>query len=102
MKILKPGKVEMRKFVCEKCGCEFVAYPDDKSFEYPDHIKCPQAGCDWYVLDTGGEPYEEPMQDDDYERLTKLIEDWRDGLAENFPSLLSDYLIANGVTFREE
>lgn len=43
-----------------------------------------------------------PQQDDDYERLTKLIEGWRDGLAENFPSLLSDYLIANGVTFREE
>lgn len=25
MKILKPGKVEMRKFVCGECGCVFVA-----------------------------------------------------------------------------
>ena len=52
----------------------------------------------WKEMDGG----QAPQQDDDYERLTKLIEDWREGLAENFPSLLSDYLIANGVTFREE
>lgn len=25
MKILKPGKVEQRKFICQKCGCVFVA-----------------------------------------------------------------------------
>lgn len=27
--ILKPGKVERRKFVCSRCGCEFVAGPQD-------------------------------------------------------------------------
>ena len=29
MKILKPGNQAQRKFICENCGCEFVADIDE-------------------------------------------------------------------------
>ena len=74
MKILKPGKVEQRKFVCPKCGCEFVAGRGEQDTRYQFHYKCPQEGCGWYVLDTGSEPYEEPTQDKSPERKTPVMD----------------------------
>lgn len=59
MKILKPGKVEMRKFVCPDCGCVFVA---SRLLDVRDGdcVACPQGGC-YHMLRWGnGEPYEEP------------------------------------------
>ncbi len=59
MKILKPGKVEMRKFVCPDCGCVFVADESDLHFTPIEaKIKCP---CCWLEQKwMRGEPYEEP------------------------------------------
>lgn len=59
MKILKPGKVELRRFTCHKCGCEFVAAAGERCGA---HAKCPQ-GCGELILWKYGEHYEEPVRD---------------------------------------
>lgn len=59
MKILKPGKVEMRRFVCPNCGCEFLANEMDCEDGY---VKCPQEGCDYNSKYSRGIPYEEPTE----------------------------------------
>ncbi len=100
MKILKPGKVEMRKFVCEKCGCVFVAAPDD-AYWVDQSVKCPQEGCAASVAWDDGEPYEEPAEglQTDRERLMQLLQEAR---TKHLMKEVVDYLIANGVTFREK
>lgn len=101
MKILKPGKVEQRKFVCPLCECEFVAGNGELVYKlrlsncrFAEIMCCPYCGKEmsWEI----GEPYEEPTL---YERemLARLIEASR-----SFSSSTAKaaYLIANGVTFR--
>lgn len=100
MKILKPGKVEQRKFVCPECGCVFVS-PRSQAFQEGNMwgVICPQDGCGYDFADNG-EPYEEPTQSDEA-LLADLIHSSR---AVDFDTAikLSPWLIANGVTFREE
>lgn len=57
MKILKPGKVEQRKFVCERCECVFVA----SYFEADlcDYIICPEKKCRHGMFWSHGELYDE-------------------------------------------
>lgn len=66
MKILKPGKVEQRKFVCPDCECEFVVgeYEETVYWDGDDCIAtCPV--CRENLLWCDGEPYEEPTQSDE-------------------------------------
>lgn len=99
MKILKPGKVERRKFVCQCCGCIFVAMPDDCEFAIPNTLCCPQEGCDAVTEWNSGEPYEEPTLTLELkERLYGIL------LTANpnaTTTELTDLLFENGVTFRE-
>lgn len=103
MKILKPGKDEMRKFVCPWCGCIFVAAENelekDGVFGTYSTI-CPNLECGEHI-ESHGEPYEEPTQSDK-ERLIKLLREWRRSRSEEFPVSCANYLIANGVTFKED
>lgn len=102
MKILKPGKVEMRKFVCHCCGCEFTAALSEAMFDRDAEdtiIGCPQTGCTALQLWKCGEPYEEPTPTQtDRERLAQLLVETTQFC--NFGEK-ADHLIANGVTFRE-
>lgn len=94
MKILKPGKVEMRKFVCEKCGCIFVANEyEHASLCLNDSVGCPT--CYGRSAWEKGEPYEEPTQDD-RKRLENLLENSPMGM-----EATTEYLLSHGVTFRE-
>ena len=102
MKILKPGKVEQRKFVCPSCGCVFVADRTDVRYSVgTDYVVCPCCGTSRNLTWKYGEPYEELMQDD-RKRLEALISEtpdvtvWPDAL-----NKIVKHLIANGVTFRE-
>ena len=97
MKILKPGKVEQRKFTCSRCGCVFVADTTE-----PDGSRCLRCPTCAVMLGWGtGGPYEEPMQDKapDLKRLSDLA---RLGMNScNDYGSFAEYLIAHGVTFRE-
>lgn len=101
MKILKPGKVGQRKFVCPRCGCEFAATCTE--IEEGVYVRCPQDGCRYGGLEWGdGEPYEEPTQDADViEQLADLI---YDGCVTDGGTAweLAKHLIAHSVIFREE
>ena len=61
MKILKHGSLDKRKFVCDVCGCEFVAETGEYTITKASGITlwysiyCPY--CDSYV--DKSEPYEE-------------------------------------------
>lgn len=97
MKILKHGNVEQRKFVCKKCGCEFVAGTSDITWhqcEYnKDAVECP---CGRLVAWDNGEPYEEPTPtQDDRERLENLL-----GNSPMGTEATTEYLLSHGVTFR--
>lgn len=71
MKILKPGKVEMKRFVCPACECEFEAGASDTSYSLGYYVLCPCCNNKlWWIV---GEPYEEPVQDD-RERLMALLD----------------------------
>lgn len=104
MKILKPDKVAQRKFVCPNCKCEFVA--DDGDVITLQHVQtvfvcCPT--CTFTQQWDNGEPYGEPKPTQtDRERLAQLIGETPDVMV--WPDArrkITDYLIANGVTFRE-
>lgn len=105
MKILKPGKVEQRKFVCCCCGCEFIAAASELEFdaEIDDEIMpCPQSGCGCRLVWEYGEPYEEPTPTQaDRERLIRLLQEARTKHLTHLTKEVVDYLIENGVTFRE-
>lgn len=98
MKILKPGKVKLRKFVCAACGCEFTAF---KLLDVRDGdcVACPQDGCYHMLRWDNGEPYEEPTQTDSRQKLIFLIKNFRATNLET-ADCEADFLIANGVTFR--
>ncbi len=102
MKILKPGKVEQRKFVCADCGCVFVAHENDKAyFRLIENaaVRCPTCGTSrrWDC----GEPYEEPTPTQtDRERLIEVLhKHW--AMDDEFADRVAYTLIAHGVTFRE-
>lgn len=102
MKILKPGRVEQRKFVCPDCGCEFAVGEGEETVYWDDNdciATCPM--CRERLLWRDGEPYEEPTQSDE-ERLVKLLREWRHNRSEEFAVSCANYLIAHGVTFRED
>lgn len=99
MKILKPGKVETRKFVCPDCGCEFICGECDEAISWHEAdmiIICPT--CKESLLWEKGEPYEEPAPTQtDRERLYGIL------LTANpiaTTSELTNLLIEHGVTFR--
>ncbi len=100
MKILKPGKVEQRKFVCPNCECEFVIYKSeamramDLEAKYHYWAQCP---CRDQIAWDSGEPYEEltPTQTD-RERLESLLANSPMGT-----EAATEYLLSHGVTFRE-
>lgn len=97
MKILKPGKVEMRKFVCLYCGCVLVA--DEMEVDGSGQMRCPT--CEATLYWGNGEPYEEPTHTQtDRERLDGLMCDLfnREPISRE---CIVEYLINNGVTFRE-
>ncbi len=100
MKILKPGKVEQRKFVCPKCGCIFVASTADITWhqtEYnKDGVDCP---CGRVVPWDSGEPYEEPTPDV-IERLADLIYESCNTDAGTAWEI-AKHQLEHGVTFRE-
>lgn len=112
MKILKPGKIEQRKFVCNKCGCVFVATEQEKYLAHDDYyqpwmeVQCP---CGVPVEWDNGEPYEEPtptQELDEVQKLMKVIEKFNGDLSRISYSNVAlirfcKHLIANGVTFRE-
>lgn len=107
MKILKPGKFEMRKFVCTKCGCIFVANDAEKYF-----LRRLDGSGKWVVVDcvcgvaipwADAEPYEEPTQDTeaDAKKIVAIAQQWlRDDRTASLWRF-ADKLIDNGVTFRE-
>lgn len=102
MKILKPGKVERRKFVCPNCECEFVIYKSetmrymDLETHYNYWAQCP---CRDQIAWDKGEPYEEPMPTQtDKERLIALLDEMDIRQTEK----LANFLVDNGVTFRED
>ena len=107
MKILKPGKVEQRKFVCPKCGCEFVAENTEASVW--GYVTCPQEKCLTLIHWKNREPYEEPTPTqtlDEVQKLMKVIEEFKGDLSRIDYSNVAlirfcKHLIANGVTFRE-
>lgn len=105
MKILKPGKVEQRKFECPKCGCVYVANDTEITYirlDGIDYVYCPT--CNQSHEWDKGEPYGEPTQEDDLWRLASLVHDAPQKHANSWPEaaeLIARYLIENGVTFRE-
>lgn len=109
MKVLKPGKVEQRKFVCVQCGCEFTAMPDDCEFALPNTLHCPQKGCDGFVGWDAGKLYEEPapkQTEKEIQKLAKITEEFlNDNVRISYSEMdlvcFAKYLISNGVTFRE-
>lgn len=62
MKILKPGKVEQREFVCPRCRCEFLATEQEKYLAHDDYyqswmeVQCP---CGLAIKWERGKPYKE-------------------------------------------
>lgn len=102
MKILKPGKVEMRMFVCPSCGCIFIASDTDLEHDgYGKWAICPQEGCErnFIVHPDDGEPYKEPTPTQtDSERLARILFAMP---AMDDCNSMADYLIQHGVTFRE-
>lgn len=100
MKILKPGKVEQRKLTCPMCECAFVCGEYEYTFWDEDSllVTCPCCHDDmpFYC----GEPYEEPTQEDSRQKLIFLIKNFRATNLET-ADCEADFLIANGVTFRE-
>lgn len=61
MKILKPGKVEMRRFVCPTCDCIFVADKTETKYSLgTDYVVCPFCENDRELTWKYGKPYEEP------------------------------------------
>lgn len=76
MKILKPGKVDLRKFVCPRCRCLFVASCYETKLGDGRWACCPHCGKTNKWID--GEPYEEPT-----------------------PTGEMEYLLSRGVIFRE-
>lgn len=99
MKILKPGKVEQRKFECERCGCVFVASYFEA--DLGDFIICPEKKCRQGMFWLHGELCDESEQDteSDKERLIGLI--FGDGEREDVKDT-ADRLLVHGVTFRED
>lgn len=93
MKILKPGRIEMRKFVCPRCGCVFVA-PRSLAFQEGNDwgVICPQEGC-YYDFAGPGAPYEEPTQDDEERIYGILLTAKPQATTEE----LAKHLIAHGV-----
>ena len=78
MKILKHGDLKPRKFICERCKCEFVA---DKSEYSEDNIytthptlttTCPCCNHKIVVMHDRAPVYEEECQDTFYELMNKL------------------------------
>lgn len=104
MKILKHGKVEVRKFVCPKCGCVFLA--DSTNVRYSVgtyYVVCPCCETGRNLTWKYGEPYEEPAPTQTYrDRLAKLLFDFMPMCNVGHYDLAADNLIANGVTFRED
>lgn len=104
MKILKPGKVETRKFVCPDCGCEFICGECDEAISWHEAdmiIICPT--CKESLLWEKGEPYEEPAPTrTERERLAKMLFASMPQSSIGRYDLVADYLIEHGVTFREE
>ena len=108
MKILKPGKVEMRKFVCSDCGCVFVARKTEMLWTIYGSCKCCPTCYKSHEWDNG-EPYEEPTPTqtlDEVQKLMKVIEEFKGDLSRIDYSNVAlirfcKHLIANGVTFRE-
>lgn len=114
MKILKPGNVEMRRFVCPRCGCVFVADKNEttrcvrrntttgRTPVYAYFAKCP---CREEISWDNGEPYEEPAQDKPPERKTPVM-DVEIIKAAAFILYFKDCFFKNDddpcVTFREE
>lgn len=96
-KILKPGKVAMKKFTCPKCGCGFAATYDE--VEDIDYVRCPQKGCKFGGIEWAeGEPYEEQMQDAKEYIYGILLTAKPQVTTEE----LAEYLVAHGVTFWED
>ena len=96
MKILKPGKVEMRKFVCSDCGCVFVARKTEMLWTIYGSRKCCPTCYKSHEWDNG-EPYEEPTQDA-RNRLARILFAMP---AMDDCNSTADYLIQRGVTFKE-
>ena len=101
MKILKPGKVGMRKFVCPNCECEFVCHKYEEAiFRYEGKLIVPCPICGGNSVWDNGEPYEEPTPTEtDRDRLIQLLQEAR---TKHLTKEVVDYLIENGVTFREK
>lgn len=95
MKILKPGRIEMRKFECPRCGCVFVT-PRSLAFQFQEGnewgVICPQDGCCCDFANKG-EPYEEPTQDD-MERIYSIL---LTAKPQATTEELAKHLIAHGV-----
>lgn len=100
MKILKPGKVEMRKYTCPRCGCEFAATCTE--IEAGNYVRCPQDGCRYGGIEWGdGDPYEEPPHaQSDRERLDRLLIPWTD--SDSLRGYCVEHLINSGVSFKEK
>lgn len=103
MKILKPGKAKILKLRCCNCGCEFVyEYFGNIYFTETAHVKCPQDGCNGKVFLKSGERYDEPMQNEQsnklrlYELMKKV---WPHSLGEL--EVLSTFLADHGVTIED-
>lgn len=99
MKILKPGKVEQRKFVCPECRCIFIA---DKSETVRvgnfSSVDCPCCGLYGRIWWEGGKPFKERDIRDDREAIYGIL------LSSNPMASaedLADLLIEKGVTFKE-
>lgn len=110
MKVLKPGKIEIREFVCPNCGCVFVMDKNEttrsvrrttgRTAVYVYFAKCP---CREQIPWERGKPHEDLTQDVEqsvlqspYELAQLVYEcgvtDWRTSLN------LSEFLLRNGVT----
>lgn len=102
MKILKPGKVEHRKFVCPKCGCTFVAENTDASVW--GYVTCPQEKCLTLIHWQNSEPYGEPaptqVEETVRTRLSNLLYIWDKNHYGGIPHCV-DFLMEHGVTFKE-
>lgn len=100
MKILKPGKIEMRKFVCSNCECEFVIYKSetirtmDLEGGYHYWAQCP---CRDQIAWDKGEPYEESVQKRTYVGMDQSSERSQNSISTEQSRLSA----INGVTFRE-
>lgn len=101
MKILRPGKVEQRKFACKQCGCVFVADSTDVRYSVgTDYVVCPCCETSRNLTWKYGEPYEEPTEKkSDRDRLWGLIQEWE--WDSSSLSGFDQFLLDHGVTFRE-